>query len=77
MKSQPVPALALITRLKMSCKARVRRFTRVGDDEVSSLVVEGAMSGAGGVPCPGQALVPKVHSIAVIQKRLSYLGMKR
>lgn len=71
-----VPALALITGLMISCKARVRRLTRVGDDEVSALVVEGAVSGAGGVSCPGQALVPEVHSIAVIQQRLSYLGMK-
>lgn len=73
---EKIPALALITGLMISCKARVRRFTRVGDDEVSALVVEGAVSGAGGVSCPGQALVPEVHSIAVIQQRLSYLGMK-
>lgn len=73
---EKIPALALITGLMISCKARVRRLTRVGDDEVSALVVEGAVSGAGGVSCPGQALVPEVHSIAVIQQRLSYLGMK-
>lgn len=73
---EKIPALALITGLMISCKAHVRRFTRVGYDEVSSLVVEGAVSGAGGVSCPGQALVPEVHSIAVIQQRLSYLGMK-
>lgn len=53
-------------------------YTRVGDDEVSSLVVEGAMGSARRVPRARQALVAKVHGVAVIQQRLSDLkpGMK-
>ena len=53
-----------------------RKSTRVGYNEVSSLVVEGSVSGTGRVPCSGQALVAKVHGVAVIQQRLSYLGIK-
>lgn len=45
---------------------------------MSSLVVEAAMGGAGRVPRARQALVAKVHGVAVIQQRLSDLkpGMK-
>lgn len=55
----------------------VKTFTRVGYNEVSSLVVEGSVSSTGRVPCSGQALVAKVHGVAVIQQRLSYLRLKR
>lgn len=47
--------------------------TRVGYDEVSSLVIEGAVGGAGRVPRARQALVAKVHSVAVVQQSLSDL----
>lgn len=52
--------------------------TGVGYDEVSSLVVEGAVGGARWVPRARQALVSKVHGVAVIQQRLSDLkpGLK-
>lgn len=40
---------------------------------MSSLVVEGAVGGAGGVATPGQALVPQVHGVAVVQQRLGHL----
>ncbi len=55
----------------------VRKFTRVGHNEVSSLVVEGSMSGTGRVACTGQALVAKVHCVTVIQQRLSYLRERK
>lgn len=48
-------------------------FTRVGYDEVASLVVKGAMGGAGRVPRARQALVAKVYGVAVIQQCLSDL----
>lgn len=48
-------------------------FTRVGHNEVSSLVVEGAVRGTRGVSSAGQALVPKVHGVAVLQQRLRQL----
>lgn len=47
--------------------------TGVGYDEVSSLVVEGAMGSARWVLRARQALVSKVHGVAVIQQRLSDL----
>lgn len=47
--------------------------TGVGYDEVSSLVVEGSVSGAGRVPRACQTLVAKVQGVAVIQQRLSDL----
>lgn len=37
------------------------------------MVVEGAVGRAGGVPSAGQALVAKVHRVAVIQQSLSDL----
>lgn len=40
---------------------------------MSSLVVEGAVGGAGRVAAPGQALVPQVHGVAVVQQRLGHL----
>lgn len=45
---------------------------------MSSLVVEGTVGGAGWVPGAHQALVAKVHGVAVVQQCLSELkaGMK-
>lgn len=40
---------------------------------MSSLVVEGAVGGAGRVSAPGQALVPQVHGVTVVQQRLGHL----
>lgn len=44
---------------------------------MTSLVVERSVSSTGRVPCSGQALIAKVHGVAVIQQRLSYLEIKR
>lgn len=40
---------------------------------MSSLVVEGPVGGAGRVTAAGQALVPQVHGVAVVQQRLGHL----
>lgn len=55
------------------CVCRFVQPTRVGHDQVSSLVVEGPVGGAGRVAAPGQALVPQVHGVAVVQQRLGHL----
>lgn len=53
----------------------MRTFTRVGYDEVTSLVVEGAVRCAGRVTRASQALVAQVHGVAVVQQRLCNLGV--
>lgn len=52
------------------------KFTRVWYNEVSSLTVEGPVSGTGGVSRAGQALVAKVHGVTVFQQGLSDLKIR-